>query len=55
MGLSKLLTYQGRLTLINMVLSALPAYYMCATYYMCTLKIPINLFEQIDKYKKHNL
>jgi hypothetical protein len=49
MGMSKMLSYQGRLILVNSVLSALP------TFYMCALKIPINLFEQVDKYRKHSL
>jgi hypothetical protein len=39
MGLSKLLIYQGRLTLVNSVLSELP------TFYMCDLKIPVSIFE----------
>jgi hypothetical protein len=49
MGLSKLLTCQGRLTLVNSVLSALP------TFYMCALNISLSIFEQNDKYKKHSL
>jgi hypothetical protein len=39
MGMSKLLTYQGRLT----------------TFFMCGLKVPVSISEQIDKYKKHSL
>lgn len=49
MGLSKLLTYSGRLLMVNSVLSALP------TFYTCTLKIPVTIIEQIDKYRKHEL
>jgi hypothetical protein len=49
MGLSKLLSYQGRLTLVNLVLTALP------TFYMCALKISISIFDQVDKYRKHSL
>jgi hypothetical protein len=49
MGMSKMLSYQGKLILINSVLSALP------TFYMCALKIPISILEQVDKYRKHSL
>jgi hypothetical protein len=49
MGLSKLLSYQGRLILVNSVLSTLPIFYMCA------LKIPISILDQVDKYRKHDL
>jgi hypothetical protein len=49
MGISKYLTYHGRLLLVNSVLSALP------TFYMCTLKFPPQVVEQIDKYRKHGL
>jgi hypothetical protein len=47
MGFEKLLGYHGRLILVSSILSALP------TFYMCSLKIPINLLEQMDKYRKH--
>jgi hypothetical protein len=49
MGLNTFLSYAGRLILVNLVLSSLP------TFYLCTLKIPISVIEQIDKYKKHFL
>jgi hypothetical protein len=49
MGISKMLNYQGRLILVNSVISALP------TFYMCSLKIPISILNQIDKYRKHSL
>jgi hypothetical protein len=49
MGISRHLTYAGRLILVNFVFSALP------TFYMCSLKLPMELLEQIDKYKKHVL
>jgi hypothetical protein len=49
MGMSKMLSYQGRLILVNSVLSALP------TFYICPLKILIDLLEQVDKYRKHSL
>lgn len=48
-GISKMLSYQGRLVLINSVLSALP------TFYMCSLHIPPSVLDQIDKYRKHRL
>jgi hypothetical protein len=47
MGLNKLLSYQGRLILVNSILSAL------ATFYMCTFKMPMSILEQVDKYRKH--
>lgn len=49
MGLNKMLTYSGRLILVNSVLSALP------TFYLCTLRIPVTVWDQIDKYRKHHL
>jgi hypothetical protein len=49
MGLSNLLSYQGRLILVNSVLSALPIFYICV------MKIPINILDQVDKYRKHSL
>jgi hypothetical protein len=49
MGLNSLISYAGRLTLVNSVLSALP------TYYLCTLQMPIPILEHIDKYRKHFL
>lgn len=48
-GISKMLSYQGRLILVNSVLSALP------TFYMCTLQLPPPVIDQIDKYRKHCL
>lgn len=47
MGLNKLLSYDGRLILVNSILSSLP------TFYLCTLKIPPGVIEQVDKYRKH--
>lgn len=44
-----MLSYQGRLVLVNSVFSALP------TFYMCSLQIPPQVFDQIDKYRKHCL
>jgi hypothetical protein len=48
-GFSRLLSYDGRLILVNVVLSALP------TFYMCSLKIPSQVVKQIDVYRKHCL
>jgi hypothetical protein len=49
MGMNRLLSYQGRLTLVNLVLSSLP------TYFMCALKVSIRIWDQVDKYRKHYL
>jgi hypothetical protein len=49
MGLNKLLSYQGRLILVNSILTTLP------TFYMCAFKMPISILEQVDKYRKHCL
>jgi hypothetical protein len=49
MGLNNMLSYQGRLILVNSILTALP------TFYMCCLKIPISILEQADKYRKHSV
>ena len=48
-GISKFLSYHGRLILINSVFSALP------TFYMCSLKLPPQVIKQIDVYRKHCL
>lgn len=48
-GISNLLSYHGRLILVNSVFSALP------TFYMCSLKIPPQIIKQIDIYRKHCL
>ena len=48
-GVSKHLSYDGRLILVNSVFSALP------TFYMCSLKILVQLIKQIDIYRKHCL
>jgi hypothetical protein len=45
-GLSRLLSYDGRLILVNSVLTALP------TFYMCSLKLPPQVGKQIDTYRK---
>lgn len=46
---SQLLSYAGRLQLVNSILSSLP------TYYMCSLKLPVAVVEIIDKYRKNCL
>jgi hypothetical protein len=48
-GISKFLSYDGRLIMVNSVLSALP------TFYMCSLKLPPQVMKQIDIYRKHCL
>jgi hypothetical protein len=48
-GISKMLSYHGRLLLVNSVFSAMP------TYYMCSLLLSPKVVEQIDKYRKHCL
>jgi hypothetical protein len=48
-GISRLLTYAGRLIMVNSVLSALP------TFYLGTLKVLVSVLYQIDKYRKHCL
>jgi hypothetical protein len=45
-GISKHLSYDGRLILVNSVFSALP------TFYMCSLKIPPQVIKQIDIYRR---
>jgi len=49
LGISKFLSYNGRLILVNFVFSALP------TFYMCSLKIPPRVIKQIDIFRKHCL
>jgi hypothetical protein len=46
MDINKLLSYPGRLLLVNSILSALP------TFYMLALKTPIKILDQVDKYRK---
>jgi hypothetical protein len=48
-GISKHLPYNGRLIMVNSVLSAL------STFYMCSLKIPPQVIMQIDIFRKHCL
>jgi hypothetical protein len=44
-----MLSYHGRLLLVNSVFSAMP------TYYMCSFLLSPKVVEQIDKYRKHCL
>jgi hypothetical protein len=37
----------GKLKLVNSVLSSLP------TFYMCSIKVPIEILNQVDKYRRH--
>ena len=46
-GVSKFLSYQGRLIMVNSVFSALPMYYMCS------IVIPPTVIQQIDRFRKH--
>lgn len=46
MGITRLLTYARRLILVNSVCSAIPVFYMC------TLKVPPTVIDQVDKYRK---
>jgi hypothetical protein len=49
MGIISVLTYVGRLIMVNSVLSAL------TTFYLWTLKVPVSILHQIDKYRKNCL
>jgi hypothetical protein len=46
---SMFLTHGGKLQMVNSVLSSLP------TFYMCSIKIPVDILNQIDKYRCHCL
>lgn len=47
--MNKLLSNDGRLIFVNSVLFTLP------TFYLCTLKIPPGVVDQVDRYMKHFL
>jgi hypothetical protein len=49
MGITSFASYVGRLTLVNSILSAL------LTYYMCVLHLPLEIIDQINKYRRHCL
>jgi hypothetical protein len=46
---SMFLTQGGKLLMVNSVLSSLP------TFYMCWIKVPVDILNQIDKYRMHYL
>jgi hypothetical protein len=46
MRIASFTSYSGRLTLVNTVLSALP------TYYMCILELPMEIINQLNKYRR---
>jgi hypothetical protein len=48
-GTSMFLTQGGKLQMVNSVLSSL------ATYYTCSIKVPITILHQVDKYRRHCL
>jgi hypothetical protein len=39
----------GKLQIVNSALSSLP------TFYMCAIKVPIDILNQVDKYRRHCL
>jgi hypothetical protein len=43
------LTQGEKLLMVNLVLPSLP------TFYMCSIKVPIEVLNQIDKYRRHCL
>jgi hypothetical protein len=46
---SNFLTQGGKLQLVNSMLSSI------ATFYMCSINVPIEILNQIDKYRRHCL
>jgi hypothetical protein len=46
---SKFLSQEGKLQMVNSVLSSL------ATFYMCSIKVPLTILKQVDKYRCHCL
>jgi len=44
-----MLSQAGKLIMVNLVISSLP------TFMMCTLKLPVTIIKQINKYRKHCL
>jgi hypothetical protein len=46
---SMFLTQGGKLQMLNSVISSL------VTYYMCSIKVPITILQQVDKYRRHCL
>jgi hypothetical protein len=49
MGISHITSYLGSLTLVNVVLSSL------LTFYICILQLPVEVIDQINKYRTHCL
>lgn len=49
MGLSRFLSFAGRLVLVNSIFSVVP------TLYLCTPKLQAKIISQIDNYRKHVL
>lgn len=49
MGISRFLTYSGRLILVNLIYSVVP------TFYMCSMKLPNEILDQADSIRKHVL
>jgi hypothetical protein len=49
MGITPFTSYVGQLTLNNLVLSALP------TYFMCVVQLPVEIINQINKYRHYCL
>jgi hypothetical protein len=47
MGITSFTSYSGRSTLNNAVLSALPSYFMCV------VQLPVEIIDQINKYRRH--
>jgi hypothetical protein len=43
------LTQGGKLEMVNSVLSSMP------TFYMCAIKVPKEIWKQVDKYRRHCL
>jgi hypothetical protein len=48
-GISLLLSEGGKLQMVNSVLSS------PTTFYLCSIKVPITIIKQIDKYKRYYL
>lgn len=46
---SSMISHAGKLIMVSSVISSLP------TFLMCSMKIPITVIKQIDKYRKHRL
>jgi hypothetical protein len=48
-SISLFLTQGGKLEMVNLVLSSM------TTFYMCSIKVPIKIFNKIDKYRRYYL